>query len=329
MLAVVHRYLPSHNAGAETMLHAILRDLVDHGWECLVLSQNHRGPAYKWDGVNVERAPRDLELTDSWEWTDVAITHLHGTRGAIAWSRRGRPLVHLVHNHAQLRHQRVTARDAALVVWNSEWVRKAWEEWSGPSIVTRPPVLAERYRTENDDRFTDGAVTLLNLCEAKGGKTFWRLAGERPDLTFLGVEGAYHIQEPAPDLPNVIVEENTPDVLHVYERTRVLVVPSRYESWGQVAVEAMASGIPVIAANTPGLREACTSPEVGECALFCDPDNVTEWLDALEMLDDPRAYGTWSDASLRRSAELDEQAAFDMKALRETLHALAEGRSIA
>ncbi|WP_262928542.1 glycosyltransferase family 4 protein [Streptomyces sp. CBMA152] len=53
---------------------------------------------------------------------------------------------------------------------------------------------------------------------------------------------------------------------HVYSRSRVILMPSLYESWGRVAVEAFASGIPVIAHTTPGLvesmGEAGSSPTV-------------------------------------------------------------------
>ena len=330
LLAVVHRYLPAHNAGAEHTLHAILRDLVEHGWDCLVAAAEHRGRTYEWDGVTVTQAPLDRGMRHLWEWADVGVTHLRATRGAVAWARRGRPLVHLVHNHSQLATERVAARDASLVVWNSEWVAREWERrtpW--PSLVVRPPVRVADYATENPDRFLCGSATLLNLTEVKGGKMFWRLAAARPDLPFLGVEGAYYLQEAPPDLPNVEVVENAVDVLPIYQRTRVLLMPSHYESWGRTAVEAMASGIPVVASDTPGLRECLTSPEHGECGLLVDAHDEAAWLDALATLDDPGGYATWSERAVLRAAEIDEQTEHELGELRGALLALAEGRSLA
>ncbi len=50
-----------------------------------------------------------------------------------------------------------------------------------------------------------------------------------------------------------------------------LVVPSLYEGFGLPALEAMASGTPVIAARAGALPEVC-----GDCALFFDPFSVQE-----------------------------------------------------
>lgn len=328
IVAQVPRYLPEHNAGAEHTLHAILRHLVQEGWDARVLSVEHRGAPYRWDGVEVIGSPRDADMGPQWAWCDVGITHLHGTRGAVAWARHGRPLVHLVHNHTQLETQRVRPADAALVIWNSRWIAERWATWPGPSLVVNPPVDPAEYETENPDRNLCGSVTLLNLTAVKGGPMFWRLAKARPDLPFLGVDGAYYLQEPPPALVNVEHMDNQVDVVPIYQRTRVLVMPSTYESWGRTAVEAMASGIPVIAAPTEGLTEVLMSPTLGPCGLFADADDDAAWLAALEALDDPGFYRQTSNLAKRRAAELAVDSRFQMGHLTASLTALAEGRSL-
>lgn len=330
ILAQVPRYLPEHNAGAEHTMHAILRYLVGRGWEARVLSHEHRGTPYVWDGVEVIGSPVDIDRAPHWAWTDVGITHLHGTRAAVGWARHGRPLVHVAHNHTQIERERVTPRDAALVVWNSEWVREANQPWGGPQMVVNPPVDLNEYATENPDRFLCGSVTLLNLTAIKGGAVFWRLAKARPDLPFLGVDGAYYLQEPPPtEAPNIEHMDNQVDVVPIYQRTRVLVMPSGYESWGRTAVEAMASGIPVIAAPTPGLREVLTSPTLGPCGLFADVDDDASWLAALAALDDPAFYEQTSQLARKRAAELGGINLRQLADLDHALRGLAEGRSIA
>jgi glycosyltransferase involved in cell wall biosynthesis len=86
----------------------------------------------------------------------------------------------------------------------------------------------------------------------------------------------------------------------VYARTRILLMPSEYESWGRAGVEAMASGIPVIASPTPGLKES-----LGKAGVFVNRGNRDGWQAAIERLDDPAAYAAASSAALRRSKQLD------------------------
>jgi glycogen(starch) synthase len=67
------------------------------------------------------------------------------------------------------------------------------------------------------------------------------------------------------------------DVLHsLYRIADVCVVPSIYEPFGLVALEAMASGCPCIVADTGGLREVVPDEEVGLRFRAGDPDDLVE-----------------------------------------------------
>jgi glycogen(starch) synthase len=67
------------------------------------------------------------------------------------------------------------------------------------------------------------------------------------------------------------------DVLHsLYRIADVCVVPSIYEPFGLVALEAMASGCPCIVADTGGLREVVPHEEVGLRFRAGDPDDLVE-----------------------------------------------------
>lgn len=55
--------------------------------------------------------------------------------------------------------------------------------------------------------------------------------------------------------------------------------PSRIEGFGLPAVEAMASGCPVVASTSPCLPEVC-----GDAALYADPDDLDGWADAVRAL---------------------------------------------
>ena len=67
------------------------------------------------------------------------------------------------------------------------------------------------------------------------------------------------------------------DVLHsLYPISDLCVVPSIYEPFGLVALEAMASGCPCIVADTGGLREVVPTEEVGLRFAARDPDALAE-----------------------------------------------------
>jgi D-inositol-3-phosphate glycosyltransferase len=68
-------------------------------------------------------------------------------------------------------------------------------------------------------------------------------------------------------------------------RATILLVTSHTETFGLVALEASASGIPVIARDTGGLREAVLN---GTTGLLVEGDDPTAWAGAIErLLGDP------------------------------------------
>lgn len=75
--------------------------------------------------------------------------------------------------------------------------------------------------------------------------------------------------------------------------------PSRIEGFGLPAVEAMASGCPVIASTSPCLPEVC-----GEAALYADPDDLDGWVNAVGSLrNKPVLRDALVDAGLARAGE--------------------------
>jgi glycogen(starch) synthase len=67
------------------------------------------------------------------------------------------------------------------------------------------------------------------------------------------------------------------EILHsLYRIADICVVPSIYEPFGLVALEAMASGCPCIVADTGGLREVVPHDEVGLRFQAKDPEALAE-----------------------------------------------------
>jgi glycogen(starch) synthase len=77
------------------------------------------------------------------------------------------------------------------------------------------------------------------------------------------------------------------DVLHtLYRISDLTVVPSIYEPFGLVALEAMASGCPCLVADTGGLREVVPHEDVGLRFRSRDPDSLARF--AIRLLSDER-----------------------------------------
>ena len=67
-----------------------------------------------------------------------------------------------------------------------------------------------------------------------------------------------------------------------YASADLLVLPSRHETFGMVAAEALARGVPVLAADVGGVREALGTPAAGELpGVLVSPDDAAELAEAL------------------------------------------------
>lgn len=324
LLAIVHMYVgrAGHNAGAEWMLHAILREWAALGDACTVVVRDYRGRPYEIDGVRVEGLPSLAALVKRAADADWVVTHLDLTQTAERVAVRARrPILHLVHNDSQLRLHGVEPRARQLVAYNSLWLQRT-VPWPGRSVVCRPHVSVRDYETTPGE-----CVTLVNLIREKGLRTFVGLALALPGTRFLGVRGAYGRQDTrvAGQLRNVEIVANRPNVRDaVYARTRVLLMPSHYESWGRTAIEAACSGIPTLARPTPGLRES-----LGHAGTFVPGRGIREWAAALRRFEDADYYAQRSATARARALELENITRADTLALRERLadDAAATGRS--
>jgi hypothetical protein len=343
--ALIHLFPPEHCAGSETTLHAALRSLVNRGHEVRVICANSKTAPYEIDGISVVRPPR--RGLQSWlEYyacgSDLLVTHLDLTSQAMMLAMATKiPLVHFVHNDAQMMCWRVDARvpyKNALTVYNSHWLAAKPSsynglvmpaEWVGPSVVVHPVVEKEHYECERGTK-----TTLVNPTPGKGVETFKALATLMPDREFLAVEGGYGEQMIiAPDAPrrggalpasgNIEWMAHTPDIRNVFRKTKVLLMPSDYESFGRVGVEAACCGIPTIAHPTLGLKEA-----FGKAGIFIDRNDIAAWFNELtRLLTDEVYYHKRSQAVLDLANSIQPEVEFDRleKAFLETIERYKTG----
>lgn len=315
--ALVHFAPPWRNAGSETVLRAMLNALAGAGHEvrCYVTDIRRMPEVSAIDDVSYHRVPNaPIGIREILRFgAQATLTHHQNSVIALRYlqgRRTGRvPVVYLTHNHMDYPNARPLQLRPDLVVHNSQWVADALDtKYGAPtaSLIVRPPLDYERHRVEA----TGDAVTLVNTNTDKGSAIFYRLAERNPAIPFLAVEGGHGPQHRPPrTLGNVTWVPATADMKPVWSGTRVLAMPSIYESYGLVGVEAGCSGIPTICSDTPGLRESQGSAGV----FVADRDDVDQWHVALNaLLSDDAYYADRSQAAAKNSMDLADATARDL-----------------
>lgn len=120
---------------------------------------------------------------------------------------------------------------------------------------------------------------------------FARLVGSRPDLTLVLTGGRGPAEaELVASIRGLGIGDRIrrpgrvpgEDLRALYELATVVAVPSRYEGFGAPALEAMAGGTPVVAADATALPWV-----IGDAGRLVAPGDVAGWVDALgSVLDD-------------------------------------------
>lgn len=320
ILFSIHLFPPKHCCGSEMVALHVCKYMISKGHQCRVILQRYAGPPYMYEGVEVLPATAHL---DAYRWATHIATHLDFTQYTLLIANEiQRPLIHFVHN--DITYQSIKNGERGhYVVYNSNWIAKKLN-YRHPFCVLHPPCNTTLYNV-NEDPQSNEYITLISLNERKGGWMFKQIAEAMPDRKFLGVIGSYdnpgplklaqsEIVKAMP--PNVTVLPNSPDILSVYRKTRVLLMPSDYESWGRTATEAMCNGIPVICTPTDGLKENCDSagiyvgeprydPEPGSASVYTG--KVEDWIRAIKTLDDKKYYHEKSVACRNRAAQLSPE----------------------
>jgi len=322
-VAYVHAYVGmGRNAGAETTLHDILKFLVKNGWQATVLvATPYPGQAeYYIDGVKVIPQSNKRDILDLVNKASVLISHLDCSERTAFIARKFHcPMVHLVHNDMWETHSYLGC-GCDLAIFNTQWVSDKFTGYEGLSIVVHPPVDPSVYATKTSAKDRK-YVTLVNMWDQKGSAVFYDIAMSMPDVQFLGVLGGYGVQDIRAGFPNVTIHDHVSDMRDVYSESRIIIMPSRYESYGRIAVEAAASGIPALVNDTPGLREA-----LGGSAIVCtSPDDYAR---EIVRLANGRSYAAASKRSLARSKVLDVQSHEELERLLVTINGVADTGSL-
>jgi len=196
---------------------------------------------------------------------------------------------------------RVTYRSYRKVVCISPSVERSLVSWqpylNGRTVVIPNGVSLDRFSSGSRSGFHSPAVILSEgrlttaknyqkaisavelLAETTHLPLRWQIAGEGPLEQVLKARGK--------DLVSRGIAEflgKRDDIPELMKNSDIFFMPSLWEGFGIGAVEAMASGLPIVAGNVPGLREV-----VGEdTGVLVDPASEHDQADALaSLLGDP------------------------------------------
>ncbi|HZT45992.1 MAG TPA: glycosyltransferase family 1 protein [Gaiellaceae bacterium] len=181
---------------------------------------------------------------------------------------------------AKYRH---AARTCDVVFVNAQFTKADVVELMGvppEQVVVAYPGVDGRFRPEGKaaDLGRPYVLTVATLEPRKNLETLLeaRLPGGHA-LAVVGAEGWG--RQPRLDRPDVIRLGYVDDerLAELYRGAAAFAYPSRFEGFGIPIVEAMASGVPVVASSHESLDEAS-----GDAALRADPDDPEAWTAALE-----------------------------------------------
>ena len=290
-VALSHGYPPIWNMGGEVSLH---RTMIAAPGEKFVLTSTDS--SYDIDGVKVIKIDAENVLDIATDPNPIA-NQLKALNANIVISQNELSLaavkaaemvgaISIVSVHTPPKYGgnlKVATSLADYAIYNT---RTSAEQWGEPNALVLHPPITEPPATYSK---TGDAYTLLSSLLNKGIEVVLKLATRYPDKRFLVVRspaepthGLPNLEELVSNLPNVeLLPRVSPDEVYKYlEQTRILLVPSRYETYGMSAIEAAGYGIPCVHVDTPHVREG-----IGEGAILVPPldtDATAAGIDLIE-----------------------------------------------
>jgi glycosyltransferase involved in cell wall biosynthesis len=276
----VHAWAGTHNSGAEWTVQHYAKYLNQRGCKIeVILPENQIYPdGEKFSFIKFITGYYSNEFFLSLSNADVIFTHLDSTGIAINWARHYKKhLIFLSHNDHDYRIVRARQLNIS-VVYNNKANEKnvGGGAYPNPSIVCKPPIFPDdvKYNRKHGQN-----VTLINCNENKGGKILVELAKRLPKIKFLGVLGSYGEQIVDDTYKNLKYVAQTPDIHLIYGKSNIILMPSDYESYGRVALEAAINRLPVICTPTDGLKEC-----LGAAGLYFDREDIEGMAKKIEEL---------------------------------------------
>lgn len=317
VVAVSHGYPPFWNMGGEVALHRAMTAIKGNR---LVLTKTEE--EYTFEDIIVKKI-NTKDVLNIYADPDPIAQQLKAlkTRVVIGQNELSLPCVlaaksigaiSIVNVHTPPRYGkgiREAVVHADFAVYNT---RTSAVQWGEPNaVVLHPPIspLPKEIKNKGD------AYTLLSSLVNKGVEVVLALAKLYPDKRFIIVRspaepthGLADIEQRVALLPNVKLHPRVPpeEVYKYFEQTRILLAPSRYETYGMSAIEAAGYGIPSIHVDTPHVREG-----IGEAAVLIKPLSIAEAAKGIDLIEND--YEGYSTRARERAEWLQDRQEVELK----------------
>jgi glycosyltransferase involved in cell wall biosynthesis len=297
-----------------------------------------RLPALRRDRYRVVSPPRSLAYRAGHVWEQLALPAIAREAQLIYSPANLAPLasarnVVVIHDIAPLRHpdwysrtyaayQRMLlpliARRALRVITVSAFSRSELVDGlalAPEAVDVIAPGVGERFSPSAPPAPARAAHNLagpyvLALATRIARKNLGALAPLAPALAAHGIElvaagsGRHYMVAEAPNSIRALGYVDDAHLPGLFAGARAVVLPSLYEGFGLPCIEAMASGVPVVAADRAALPETC-----GDAALLVDPEDAGTLADAvLAAATDDRLRTSLIARGLARAARFPWQA---------------------
>lgn len=319
LTAFLHGYPPGWSMGGEISTHRTLSVVPGS-----VVFTPRTTDGYVLDGVTVLPASMSIEEDAKAIGASVLFAHSTLSEATVRAARRlKKPSILAVHAPPRFAADLRRAWPAAKVrLYNTEAARKDWRDPRG--WLLHPPAGS------SPTKMLEGAGDALTLTSSllnKGVTRVLDLARLLPDRRFIimrspahGTHGSPDFEETAASLDNVEVWDRLhPQMMGLlWAETRVLLVPSRYETYGLVALEAAWHGIPSVHVDTIHVREG-----IGTAARLLKSQTVDELSAAVGEVEGD--YSRWAALAHSRVHELSERESRELGAFAAGVAGLSPG----
>lgn len=320
VIVFVKLYFHKNGSGGEAYLHHFLKRLKkERNLDIqVIIPESKEIKKLDFEGITINETNENVETCLSYiDRCNLFITQLEHSEISLDYALKNNiPSLMIFHNSIGI-YNKYIQNPNVIKIFNSNFVMNDYIQRDLIPVnnyliypYTDFPKLSKFRKKKEDRRY----ITFINPCLNKGADIVVSLAEKFKTEKFLIVKGGYcpNDQKPFLDkfhsLPNCHIIENTPDIINdIYLKSKIVLMPSTYESYGMVASEACCLGIPVIInRNSKGLLE-----NMGKLCLGGYDKNIVSYKKVIESLEILENYFMWSnyyfDVAEERFNEIEYQ----------------------